>query len=320
MTARHPELTQAIALSSAGRNAEAVLIINRLAGQNDSGALAMLAEMKWRGGIVPQNVAEGRELYRRAGEAGHVAAAFIYTNLLASGVAGRRDWPLAMKRLKEEARANPKRRQMIDLIRKMLLTAEGDPSETPQGWVISESPHVTSFPALFSPTECDYLRAAAEAGFAPSTVNTANGQAVADPMRTSDGSTFHWLIEDPLVHALNRRLAAASGTEWDQGEAIQILRYRPGQEYRPHYDFVRATENQRFRTILVYLNQDYVGGETCFIKTGLKVKGRRGEAIQFSNATASRDVDPMSEHAGLPVTRGKKYLASRWIREAKWVP
>jgi prolyl 4-hydroxylase len=320
MTARHPELTQAIALSSAGRNAEAVLIINGLAGQNDSGALAMLAEMKWRGGIVPQNVAEGRELYRRAGEAGHVAAAITYTNLLASGVAGRSDWPLAMKRLKEEARANPKRRQMLDLLRKMSLTAEGDPSETPQGRVISESPQVTSFPALFTSAECDYLRAAAESGFAPSTVNTANGQMVADPMRTSDGSTFHWLIEDPVVHALNRRLAAASGTAFDQGEAIQILRYRPGQQYRPHYDFVRATENQRFRTILVYLNQDYAGGETCFIKTGLKVKGRTGEAILFSNATENREVDPMSEHAGNSVSRGTKYLASRWIREAKWVP
>jgi prolyl 4-hydroxylase len=320
MPPRHPELEQAIALSAAGRNAEAVLIITRLASQNDPGALATLAEMKWRGGMVPQNAGEGRELFRRAGEAGHVAAAASFTNLLASGVAGKRDWPQAMKRLKEEARGNPKRRQMLDLIRKMALTAEGDPVETPQGRLISESPHVTSFPTMLTPAECDYLRLAAEPGFAPSTVNAANGQTVADPMRTSDGSTFHWLIEDPAVHAFNRRLAAASGTGFDQGEAIQILRYRPGQQYYPHTDFVRASENQRFLTALVYLNHDYDGGETRFIKTGLKVKGRKGEAILFRNADAHRAPDMMAEHAGLPVTRGTKYLASRWIRETRWIP
>jgi hypothetical protein len=28
----------------------------------------------------------------------------------------------------------------------------------------------------------------------------------------------------------------------------------------------------------------------------------------------------LSEHAGLPVTHGIKYLASRWIREARLTP
>jgi prolyl 4-hydroxylase len=139
-------------------------------------------------------------------------------------------------------------------------------------------------------------------------------------MRTSDGSTIHWLIEDPAVHALNRRLAAASGSDAAQGEAIQILRYRPGQQYHPHFDFVRASDNQRTWTALVYLNHDYTGGETSFLRTGLKVKGRKGDAIVFRNAGADGGPDPMSEHAGLPVAGGVKYLASRWIRAKRWVP
>ena len=51
---------------------------------------------------------------------------------------------------------------------------------------------------------------------------------------------MHWLIEDPVIHALNRRLAAVSGTAWDQGEPLQILRYSPGQQYRNHFDFFPA--------------------------------------------------------------------------------
>jgi prolyl 4-hydroxylase len=320
MQPRHPLLARAFALSNAGRNAEATLIINQLAAQNEPEALFTLAEMKWRGGMVPQDPVQGRELYRRASEAGHRAAAAAYTNLLASGIAGPRDWPRALQRLREEARSDPRRRQMLAVLEKMKLTPEGDPPSPPQGRRLSDSPQVTLFPNLFSATECDYLRQAAEPGYGPSVVNDAAGRVVRDPIRTSDGSTIHWLIEDPAIHALNRRLAAASGTSAEQGEAMQILRYRPGQQYHPHLDFVRSSENQRVMTALVYLNHDYKGGETCFIKTGLKAKGRKGDALVFHSALPNRNPDPMSEHAGLPVTSGTKFLASRWIRERRWVP
>lgn len=316
----HPQLVHAFALSNAGRNAEAILIINQLAAQDEPDALATLAEMKWRGGMVPQDPPQARELYRRASDRGHAEAAASYTNLLASGVAGPRDWPRALQRLREEARRDPRRKRMLDVIDRMALTPDGDPASPPNGRELSTSPEVMLFSHLFSAAECDYLKQLAEPLFAPSTVNDAEGRPVRDPLRTSDGSTIHWLIEDPAVHALNRRLAAASGTSSEQGEAIQILRYRPGQQYLPHLDFVRASENQRVLTALVYLNHDYKGGETCFLKTGLKVKGRKGDAIVFRNAGPDRRPDPMSEHAGLPVTGGAKLLASRWIREQRWAP
>lgn len=320
MQLRHPLLQQAFALSRAGRNPEAILIINQLAAQNEPGALATLAEMKWRGGMVAQDPVAARDLYRRASEAGHPGAAMTYTNLLASGVAGARDWAGAIQRLKREAKTDRRRAAMLALIGRMPLTAEGDPEALPERQTLSTSPEVFLIPGLFTAAECDFLRAAAEPLFGPSVINDASGRQVRDPIRTSDGATFHWLIEDPAVHALNRRLAAASGTAFVQGEALQVLRYRPGQEYKPHLDFVRSSENQRQLTALVYLNADYEGGETCFLKTGLKVKGKKGDCIIFRSATPDRQPDPMSEHAGLPVTAGAKYLASRWIREKRWVP
>lgn len=320
MQPRHPQLARAVALSEAGRNAEAIVIVNQLAAQNHPEALVMLAEMRWRGGMVPQDPVQGRELYRRAGEAGHAGAAVVSTNLLASGIAGPRDWPRALQRLRDEARSQPRRRQALALIERMKLTPEGDPASVPPGDELSPSPRVILFPRLFSAAECDFLREAAEPLYGPSVVNDAAGRLVRDPIRTSDGSTIHWLIEDPAIHALNRRLAAASGTSAEQGEALQILRYRPGQQYHPHLDFVRSSENQRVMTALVYLNHDYKGGETCFIRTGLKVKGRKGDALVFHSALPDRNPDPMSEHAGLPVTAGTKFLASRWIRERRWVP
>lgn len=318
--ARHPMLQQAISLSIAGRNPEAVLIINQLAGQNETEALFVLAEMKWRGGMVPQDPVAARDLYRRASAAGHAGAHQIFTNLLGSGIAGERNWGEALARLREEAKGDRRRRQMLDMIERMALDAEGDPLSVPEPALLSEAPHVLLFSRLFSAAECDYLRQLAEPGYEPSTVYDAERRLQRDPIRTSDGSTIHWQIEDPLVHALNRRLAAATGSRAEQGEALQILRYRPGQQYRNHFDFVQSSDNQRFQTALVYLNHDYRGGETSFVRTGLKVKGRKGDALVFRSALPDRTVDPLSEHAGLPVTSGTKLIASRWIRERRWTP
>ncbi len=315
-----PDLAQAQALLATGRTAEAMLLLTRLAAQNDAEALVRLAELKWTGAGVPADQVAARELYRRAGAAGHPQAAHWYTNLLASGIAGPRDWPAALARLRLEARNDPARAKALAALERMALTPDGDPVVLPPADLRSDAPHVTMFPGLVTAAECDYLRAVAEPWYAPSYVNAGDGRLVRDTMRTSDGATLAWLIEDPAVHALNRRLAAASGTAAEQGEALQVLRYRPGQQYRPHLDFVRASDNVRVLTALVWLNSDFQGGETKFVKTGLALKGRKGDAVVFRNARPDGLPDPLSEHAGLAVTKGTKYLASRWIRAHRWAP
>jgi prolyl 4-hydroxylase len=316
----HPMLQQAIQLSVAGRNAEAVLIVTQLAGQNNPQALAMLAEMKWRGGMVPQDPRAARELWRRAGELGHAQAAEITTNLMANGVAGPRYWSAALTRLRAEARRSDMRKRALALLDKMALDEAGDPGRLPPIERLAGRPDVRRIERLFTAAECDYLRQLAEPDYEASVVNDARGQPMRDPIRTSDGATIHWMIEDPAVHALNRRLAAASGTAFEQGEATLILRYKGGQEYKPHFDFVRSEDNQRFMTVLVYLNHDYEGGETVFPEIELKVKGRKGDALIFTSALPDRTVDPLSKHAGLAVTQGAKYLCTKWIREKRWVP
>lgn len=320
MQRRHPLLAQAFALSEAGRNAEAILLVNQVVALGDPEAVFTLAEMKWRGGMVPQDPVQARDLYRRAGELGHARAAATFTNLLANGVAGERDWPLALRRLAKEARTDPRRREALKLLERMKIDEKGDPISRSERQPLSDSPVVVLMPRLFSGAECDYLVKLAEPGYMPSTVYDAQRRLVRDPIRTSDASTIHWQMEDPAVHALNRRLAAATGTTAEQGEALQILRYRPGQQYRSHFDFVQRSENQRSQTALVYLNHDYEGGETCFVKADLKVKGRKGDALLFVNALPDGNIDPMSQHAGLPVERGTKLLASRWIRDHRWAP
>ena len=75
-----------------------------------------------------------------------------------------------------------------------------------------------------------------------------------------------------------------------------------------------AEDGQRVLTALVYLNDDYEGGETDFPVLGAHWKGRKGEALLFWNVAPDGALDERTLHAGLPVTRGEKWMLSQWIR------
>lgn len=316
----NPKIQQAVALSAAGRNDEAVHMIREVASGGDPDGLALLAEMTWRGGMVDSDPPRARTLYRFAAERGHAGAAIALTNLLASGVAGDRDWPQAVQRLEAEARAIPQRRRALELVKAMRLDAQGDPVHLPAPERLSQQPDVVLFKQLVSAEECAYLRDAVGQRYEPSLVYDDQRNMVRDPLRTSDGAAIHWLIEDPAVVAINRRIARATDSEYAQGEALALLRYAPGQQYHPHFDFVEGAANRRIKTALIYLNDDYDGGETAFVRTDLKVKGELGDVLVFVNDGGTVGPDPLSEHEGCPVTSGTKYLATRWIRESRWVP
>ena len=262
--------------------------------------------------LFEQDIAAARDLFRQAGEAGRHDAEVIHCNLVAQS----EDWRQGLALLRRLAQTDRRCRTELALVESMDLSALGDPVSVPPGQVIGESPHLTTFPQLFTRAECDYLNRAAEPMLEPSVVvDNRTGKQVRDPVRTSDSIGFTQPLENPAVHALNRRLAVASGTSVEQGEPLQVLRYRPGQEYKPHFDAIPGFANQRILTILVWLNEDYDRGETLFMQSGRKLKGRVGDALLFRNTGADGMRDHSSGHAGLPVTRGEKLIASRWIRE-----
>ena len=313
-----PRLEHALQLIHAN-DERGVQDIRELAATGDPHALFLLGHLHWSGTLTTQDPVRGRGLFEAAAARGHVEANIIMTNVLASGVAGARAWSTAVERLKVEAAKIPRRKSTLDLLSAMKLDAAGDPARVPEAKVISERPHARMFQGLLTEQECAYLIAAA-GEFEPSMVYDPAGQRVHDTIRTSDGATFHWDIEDPAIHAINRRVAAASRTDYDAGEALQVLRYAPGQQYRPHFDWVDSAANQRLWTALIYLNEAYEGGATAFVRTGVEVRGRTGDVLLFSNAGPDGHGDELAEHAGMPVIAGTKYLATRWIRERRWIP
>jgi prolyl 4-hydroxylase len=267
------------------------------------------------------DAAGARALFARAAEAGETRAAVIHANFLASGVGGERDWPAALAALRRLAPVNRRSARELALIERMALTEAGDPLETPRGEIVCESPRIVRFAALLTAEEGRYLAEAALPMLQRAVVvDPETGEQRPDPVRVAEAVGFTAPLENPAVHALNRRFAAASGTAPEQGEPLQVLRYRPGGEYKPHCDALPGLENQRVMTLLVWLNDGYRGGATAFPAAKLALRGAPGDAILFVNAGADGRRDPASAHAGLPVETGEKWMATRWIRARVYAP
>jgi prolyl 4-hydroxylase len=283
----------------------------------DALAARELAVWYLTGHAINRDLAACRSLFERAADLRDQVSARVVRAFVAGGIGGPADWPGALDLLRDAAPRDRQAAEEIALIDAMKLDANGAPSVAFDAEILSRSPEVSHFPAFFTGAECTYLSETAKPLLQSSVVvDPRTGQQVPNPIRTSTGATFPFIDENPAIHALNRRIAAASGTDVRAGEPLQVLRYLPGQEYRPHSDALPHVQpnEQRVLTFLVYLNDNYQGGETSFPALGLSFRGKAGDALMFRNANPDGTPDSRVLHAGEPVTRGVKFLASRWIR------
>jgi len=111
-------------------------------------------------------------------------------------------------------------------------------------------------------------------------------------------------------------------------EDLVIVRYPIGGRYKPHHDFFHEgqsyTEDQlskggnRKMSTLVYLNDDFEGGETDFPHLGIRIEPERGKLVTWDNMTEVGELDHTSIHEGMPVISGIKYVAIIFIRERTW--
>ena len=185
-------------------------------------------------------------------------------------------------------------------------------------------PRVVVFGGFLSDDECDGLIALSQPRLLRSeTVDTATGGSEVNAARTSDGMFFE-RGEAPLIQRIEERIAALLNWPLDHGEGLQVLRYRPGTEYRPHHDYfdpnlpgtptILQRGGQRVATLLMYLNTPECGGATVFPDAGLEVMPIRGQAVFFSYERPHPVTRTL--HGGAPVLRGEKWVATKWLRES----
>jgi len=306
---------QAMALARSGQSDEGLRLLRE--GQNRGDADAFLLEGLWllEGRFTGQDFMAARERLGDAAELGHVGAARTLAGLVAGGVGTEPDWSGSLKLLEQWADRDPITARQIELIRQMALDSDGRPLNLLQPRQLCDDPRVERVDGLLTSDECAFLIDLADPRMRRATIfHEGEQRFVEDPVRRSDKAGFPIVSEWPFVRAINLRIAAATGTAVEWGEPLQVLRYGPEQEYRPHFDAIAGMENPRVLTALVWLNDDYSGGETRFEELGLSERGRPGDLLVFANTRDDGSPDMRTRHSGAPVSSGVKYLGSRWIR------
>jgi prolyl 4-hydroxylase len=188
------------------------------------------------------------------------------------------------------------------------------------------NPRVVVFGGLLSDDECDAIIDLARPRLARSeTVDNATGGSEVNAARTSEGMFFR-RGEHEVISRLEQRIATLLGWPLENGEGLQILHYRPGAEYKPHYDYFDPAQpgtatilkrgGQRVGTLVMYLNNPERGGGTTFPDVGLEVAPMKGNAVFFSYDRPH----PMTKslHGGAPVLAGEKWVATKWLREGRF--
>lgn len=138
-------------------------------------------------------------------------------------------------------------------------------------------------------------------------------------------STTAWDTDDGLVAIRHRIFQLVKPDFWfmdftmDNLEVLQVQKYEPGQEYVNHCDFFNYPEhptitgNDRIATMIIYLNDDFTGGETVFPLLNVTVKPKRGMGL-FFDYKYIYELNRTTLHAGTPVIEGTKNIVTCWIR------
>lgn len=293
-------------------------------------ALTALGARLVAGQDAPRSLADGEALMLEAASHGDAEAWHYLSVFAAAGIVRPPCWQTAWDALNRAVEGGHAQAS----VQLALLAEEGIRSaDDASAWLsppefrsVKDKPRIAACENFIRQSWCDHLLTVATPRLKPAMVYDVRQKGLRlDPMRTNRNAALSVIDTDFIVQMLRARIARAAAVSGVQLEPPEILHYAPGEQYRLHVDFFHRSvahfddlvrdSGQRVKTVLVYLNHDYDGGETEFPSLGIRFRGRPGEALLFENVGADGEGDMQTAHAGLPVSRGRKWLFSQWIRD-----
>lgn len=326
---------------AAGRHEEAINELARATRAGDIDAMTELGKRLVVGDRAPLLPKDGARFLVDAMRAGSTEAALRLATMAALGAYTEQSWPDALGLLLRAAEQGSEaaRGQLQVLARRSpddaaptggwrALAAGIDlgPWLAPSaGITVHEEPVVRAFPELAPVEACDWIIGRARGRLRRALIyDPAQGCDVADDMRTNSATGFDLMDADVVQVAIQHRMAAVLDVPVHNMEGPTVLHYEVGQQITEHFDFLNPKmahyehevrhRGERVVTFLLYLNDDYEGGETDFPRLGAHHKGRRGDALFFVNALPDGTPDTRTVHAGRPPTRGEKWVMSQFVR------
>ena len=290
----------------------------------------------------------GAELIADAARLGNGEAAALLAMMAGAGVFRRQNWDHALDHLQHAAELGWKQAQaqlaLLSTDRELATQASAAiPPHTAiwnqlrrsidlAAWItapprqsLCDAPRIRKIEHFIPAGVCNWMIMRGRSKLQRARVYAADGGAQIDDARTNSETDFNIVESDIVLLLLRTRIAKVLSLPPAVMELTKVLHYSTGQTFAPHYDYIDPAaagfaeeldvRGQRIATFLIYLNDDYQGGETDFPKLGLRYKGRKGDALLFANVDTTQQPDPRTLHAGLPPTQGEKWLLSQWLRD-----
>jgi len=327
------------------KHSDTVEELRRAAEAGHVPSMTALGSLLLSGRDAPFEPDDGAKLVAFAVERGDAQAMSVMATLKAAGAWTSQSWPEALALLQRAAEggAMDARAQLVMLAGDQSLADQARCGEDAPGlwqrlrdsvdlekWIVPVPPkQVWDWPKIWTvenfatPELCAWLVSRGKDKLRPSMMF--DGQkSIFLATRTCSDFAFT-LVEGGVVLLLLRiRISLVTGLKPEQMEPPQIFHYALGQEIKAHYDSLYDKEHpygregtyqgDRLATFLMYLNDDYEGGDLDFVKVGFTYKGKTGDGIFFASMREGKP-DPQSLHGARPVTKGEKYILSQWIHD-----
>ena len=335
------------AADAAGRHEDAVALLRQACEGGDAVAMSFLGARLLIGRAAPLEPGTALRLLSRAAELDQADAHTILATVGAASAVTAEQWAAALDHLERAAELGSGRAQGQ---LRLLSGRTGALDATPGVWgqlrrgvdwaawtrpppkrVLSEAPRLRAVDGFLPPAVCDWLVARAQPLLKPASVyDPDSGTARREEARTNSAVEFDAVNADVVMMLVRGRMGVATHLPTAAMEPLQVLHYEVGQRFERHFDFLdpavegyardAQARGQRIATFLIYLNDDYAGGETEFPLVPLRHRGRKGDALYFANVDTGGQPDRRTLHAGVAPTSGVKWLLSQWIRDRAAAP
>lgn len=132
--------------------------------------------------------------------------------------------------------------------------------------------------------------------------------------------------KNTTVNLIKEKISKILNIHIKQIESLQGIKYISGQYFLPHRDGYEGIRKEnltkesgnRIWSFLIYLNDDYEGGETGFPLLNFEIKPKKGMALMWHNLRENGDLLDESLHEGKLVVSGTKYIITTCIREREF--
>mmetsp|Transcript_57184 Transcript_57184/g.68387 ORF Transcript_57184/g.68387 Transcript_57184/m.68387 type:complete len:149 (-) Transcript_57184:194-640(-) len=124
---------------------------------------------------------------------------------------------------------------------------------------------------------------------------------------------------DAKVQLMMNCIATMLNIPVDNFEDFQMLRYKEGQHYQQHHDYILHRKSRQcgphILTFFQYLSDVKEGGGTRFPKIDKMVLPKKGRILLWPNVLNSDPLsrEPKTYHEAMPVIKGLNYTANSWI-------